>query len=137
MRYLDGVSDPVHEVTQVVGLVDGLVLIKRERVWSDGARLGGDFVCQPHVIGWLADQLERAADDAISEVQHDAAPDHLVVFVRGGEHGAPININVHNRREPSAPSYGRTVTLSGMSPATARQLAKDLRALSAQQSTGA
>lgn len=45
--------------------------------------------------------------------------------------GAPININVHNRRDRSAPSYGKTVTLSGMSPSTARQLAKDLRAYAA------
>jgi hypothetical protein len=121
------VSEPIREETTVVGLVDGLLVIKRERVWSDGAVLGGEFMCDPQVAGWLADQLERAADAGLSEVTYDAPPDHLVVFVRGGDRGAPINVHVHNRRDPSA-SHGRTFTLSGMSPAVARQLAADLRA---------
>lgn len=127
MRYSDGMSDLITEETKLVGLVDGLLLIKRERVWSDGARLGGDFFCEPRATSWLADQLELAADDRVSEVTHDAPPDHLVVFVRGGEHGAPINVHVHNRREPTS-SHGKTYTLSGMSPEAARLLAAELRA---------
>lgn len=111
-----------------VGLVDGLLLIKRERIWSDGARLGGDFFCEPAVAKWLAEQLELAADERVSEATHDAPPDHLVVFVRGGERGAPINVHVHNRREPTV-ARGKTYTLSGMSPEVARQLARDLRAV--------
>lgn len=122
-------TKPVREETRVIGVADGLLLIKRERVWADGAILGGDFICNPQVARWLADQLELAATEQISEVTYDSAPDHLVLFVRGGEHGAPINIHVHNRRE-SASDDGKTYTLSAMSPEVARQLARDLRATS-------
>lgn len=126
MHYNSRVSELVREETKVVGLVDGLLVIRREQVWRDGARIGGDFVCEPQVAKWLAEQLELAADDRISETKHEAPPDHLLVFVDGGEHGAPINISVLNRREPTAPN-GKTHGLSGMSPEVARQLAADLR----------
>ena len=123
----DTVIQPMKEGTKVVGVVDGLLLIRRERVWADGAVLGGAFMCEPHVAGWLADQLELAAEEQVSETANDAPPDHVVVFLRGGEHGAPINIHVHNDREASAP-HGKTYTLSAMSPAVARKLASDIRA---------
>lgn len=64
-------------------------------------------MCAQSLVGWLSDQLDLAADEAVAEVACDAPPDHLLVFAGGGEHGAPISINVLNRREPSA-SYGRT-----------------------------
>lgn len=127
MRESSDMSDHVREETRLVGLVDGALLIKRERVWSNGARIGGDFLCEPQVAHWLAEQLELAADDRISEANRDAPPDHLVVFVAGGEHGAPLNISVLNRREPTV-SNGKTCGLSGMSPEVARNLAADLRA---------
>ena len=122
-------SEPIREETKIVGVVDGLLVIRRERVWSDGGVLGGDFMCDPQLAGWLADHLERAAADELPETTYDAPPDHLVVFLRGGEHGAPIKVHVHNRREPSA-SHGGMFALSAMSPAVARQLATDLRARS-------
>lgn len=127
MRYPDSVSTLLSEYTKVVGVVDGLLLIQRECLWSDGAKLGGDFMCAPDLVTWLADQLDRAADEAVSKVACDAAPDHLVVFTGGGEHGEPISINVLNRREPSA-SRGRTYGLSGLAPSAAHRLASDLRA---------
>ena len=127
MHYIDSVTQPMREETKVIGVVDGLLLIRRERVWADGTTLGGDFMCEPHVADWLADQLELAADEKVSEITHDSPPDHLVVFLRGGEHGAPINIHVHNDREPSAP-HGKTYTLSAMSAAVALKLASDVRA---------
>src|SRR5690349_15314896 len=102
MRYIDRVSEPIRETTDVVGLVDGLLLVRRERVWANGARLAGDFMCDPQLVGWLADQLEQAADELVSEATHDSPPDHLLLFVRGGDRGTPIGIHVHNRREPAA-----------------------------------
>lgn len=127
MSYAQSVSEPIREHTIVVGLVDDLLLIKRERVWSDGTRVGGDFMIDPRNVGWLADQLELAADEKISETTHDAEYDHLNVFVRGGEHGTPINIHVHNDREAIA-VHGKTYVLSGMYPKIAYKLAADLRA---------
>jgi hypothetical protein len=127
MHYIDSVTQPVKEETKVVGVVDGLLVITRQRVWADGATLGGEFMCDPNVGRWLADQLDVAADGQVSEIAYDEPPDHLVVFLRGGEHGAPINVHVHNDREESA-SHGRTYTLSAMSPAVARKLAEDIRA---------
>jgi hypothetical protein len=128
MRYIDHMAEPIREVTDVVGLVDGLLLVRRERVWADGGRLAGDFMCDPQVVGWLADQLDLAADDAVSRVACDAPPDHLSVFMGGGDHGEPINISVHNRRELTA-AHGKTYTLSGMYPEVARKLATNLRAV--------
>jgi hypothetical protein len=116
------VSDPIKEETTVQGLVDGLLVIKRERVWADGARLGGDFLFDPRSKAWLADQLEAAAAESITEITHDAPHDHLTVFTRGGDHGQPINIHVHNKRDGA-----RTYTLSAMSPEVARKLAANLR----------
>lgn len=131
MRYTNDVSDePLREETTVVGLVDGLLLIKRERLWSDGARLGGDFMFDPRSAGWLADQLEFAAEDNLSDATYDSAPDHLLVYVRGGDYGQPININVHNRRETNA-AHGKTYTMGGMSSEVARKLAAELRAFKA------
>jgi hypothetical protein len=127
MRYIDHVAEPIREVTEVVGLVDGLLVVRRECVWADGARLGGDFMCDARSIGWLADQLERAADELISEVSHDSPPDHVLVFASGGDRGAPISIHVLNRRELTA-AHGKTYALSGMYPEVARKLAADLRA---------
>jgi len=127
MRYADHMSEPISERTQIVGLSDGLLVIHRERIWSDGAKLGGDFMCAPGVVPWLADQLERAANEQVSEVAFDYPPDHLVLFVRGGDRGNPINIHVHNRRDTAAP-HGRTYTLSAMSTQVAEALARDLRA---------
>jgi len=43
---VDGVSELVSETTQLVGTVDGLIVIRRERVWSDGTRLGGELRCR-------------------------------------------------------------------------------------------
>jgi hypothetical protein len=115
-------SDLIKEETTVQGLVDGLLVIQRECVWADGARLGGDFRFDPRSKAWLAEQLEAAADDSISRITHDAPPDHFTVYTRGGDRGQPININVHNKREGA-----RTYTIGGMSPEVARKLAADLR----------
>jgi hypothetical protein len=127
LRYIAWVTEPIREVTEVVGIVDGLLLVTRERVWANGARLAGDFMCDPQLVGWLADQLERAADELVSEASHDSPPDHILLFVRGGDRGAPIGIHVHNRRELTA-AHGKTYTLSGMYPEVARKLAADLQA---------
>jgi hypothetical protein len=102
------------------------LLVKRECVWSNGARLGGDFMCSLRVVRWLADQLDLAADEKIAKVVHDDPPDHLVVFAGGGDRGVPISISVLNRREPSAP-HGKTFGLPVMDPAVAHRLALDLR----------
>ena len=126
MRYTNVVSTLVSEHTEVVGGVDGLVVVKRESVWSDGARLGGDFMCSLESAEWLADQLDLAADEKVSNVTYDMPPDHLVVFASGGDRGAPISISVLNRREPSA-AHGRTFGLTALDPAAAHQLAKALR----------
>lgn len=134
MRYIDNVKKLIKEEATVIGLFDGLLLIKREEVWSDGARLGGDFMFAPQIASWLADQLELAADDKLSRTTHDVAPDHLKVFVRGGERGEPINIHVHNDRDATAP-HGRTYTMSGLSPYVARKLAANLRACPAPAET--
>jgi hypothetical protein len=127
LRYIAWVTEPIREVTEVVGIVDGLLLVTRERVWANGARLAGDFMCDPQLVGWLADQLDLATDEAVSRVACDAPPDHLIVVAGGGEHGEPINISVLNRRELTA-GHGKTYTLSGMYPEVARKLAADLRA---------
>ena len=120
-------DEPVSETTEIVGIVDGLLVIRREAVYDDGARLGGDFLVDPAQAPWIADQLEAAADERLVEVERKASPDDLVVFVRGGDRGQPINVNVHNRRAPDAPR-GKTNVLGGMSPVTARKLACELRA---------
>lgn len=127
-----GQATSIHDTTEIAGVINGLMMIERQRIWADGAKLGGDFLVASQHAGWLADQLERAADGEISEVALDAAPDHLVVFVRGGEHGGAINIHihVHNRRESSEPDQ-KTYTLSAMSPDTARRLAANMRAYKA------
>jgi hypothetical protein len=124
------VSEPISEHTRIVGISDGLLVINRERVWADGAKLGGDFMCEIGVAGWLAEHLDRAANEQVSEIALDAPPDHLLLFVRGGDRGSPINIHVHNRRDSTA-IHGRPFTLSGMSPQAARALAIDLRAFDA------
>jgi hypothetical protein len=126
MQYSSGVIECVRDVTEVVGLVDGLVLVHRESEWSNGGKLGGDFRCELRHAIWLADKLDLAADDALPDLDHEASPDHFLIDVRGGERGEPINVNVLNRRDRTA-AHGRTYSLSGMSPETARQLARDLR----------
>jgi hypothetical protein len=127
MSYSDYMSEPQKDETTVVGLVVGLILIKRDFVWINGAQLGGDFMLDPCSAGGLVDQLEIAAADG-PEAAHEAASEHLAVFVRGGDHGEPINVTVHNHRESSAP-HGRLYGLIGVYPAVAPKLAADLRAV--------
>jgi hypothetical protein len=126
MEYPEAVSDLVSETTRLLGTIDGLIVIRRERVWSDGTRLGGELRIEPRNAMWLADRLDLAAKDALSDVEYDATPDHLEVFVRGGERGAPIHVHVLNERDSGSVHSG-TFALGAMSPETARQLARDLR----------
>ena len=117
-------SGLVREMTVVRGVADGVVDMFRQRIYEDGAKLGGDFKCEKSSLGWLADQLEAAADERVVEVAHHAPPDHLEVFGRGGDHGEDINVNVLNTRDGE-----RAYSLSALTPDGARKLAAELRAL--------
>jgi hypothetical protein len=118
------VAQLVSEETTVRGVTDGVVVVYRMRVFANGAKLGGDFKCAKSSLPWLIAQLEAVANEQASEVTHDAAPDHLEVFGRGGDHGEDINVNVLNTRDGE-----RAYSLSAMTPEGARKLAADLRAL--------
>ncbi len=122
----------MNEVEFVARAGDGLLLIHYERVWEDGFKLGGDFVCEVSAAGWPADHIEAAADPCgAPDVDQVIPPDHFIIFSRGGEHGEDVNVPAHNRRDPSAPRGG-TYTLSGISPGAARSIAAQLRAIKPQ-----
>lgn len=112
----------IKDVATVECAADGLLLIRHERLWSDGDQMGGDFVFEADAAGWLAERIEAAADSySVPDVEQAMPPDHFLVFARGGEHGEDPNVHVHNRRDPLAPR-GKTYTISGMAPETAREL---------------
>ncbi len=117
------------EAEFVASAGDGLLLIHYERVWEDGVKLGGDFVCEASAAGWLAERIEAAANPCgAPDVDQAIPPDHFIIFSRGGEHGEDVNVHTHNRRDPSAPRGG-TYTLSGISPGAAKSIAAQLRTL--------
>ena len=125
----EGITKIVKDAATVERTGDGLLLIRRDRLWSDGDQMGSDFVCEASAASWLADRIEEAANAySAPDVEQAMPPDHFLVFARGGEHGEDINVHIHNRRDPLAPR-GKTYTISGMAPATARKLAGELRAL--------
>ncbi len=122
-------SKLVNEVEFVRSEGDGLLLIRYERFSDDGAKLGGDFVFEAGAAGWLADHIEAAADPCgIPDLDQVMPPDHFLIFARGGEHGEDTNVHLHNLRDPGA-QRGGTYTLSGISPAVARNIATQLRVI--------
>ena len=122
-------DDPPASETSSVGVKDGVVVVTRHRVWADGTKLGGDFVIDPANAGWLADTLDAAAQADIPRTTHDAGADHLAVYTGGGERdAATLKVFCVNTRDAGATRGGRDYTISGMSPALARQIAGALRA---------
>jgi hypothetical protein len=118
----------IRDEARVVGIVDGLLLIK----WERDADFHEEFYCEPRIAPWLADQLERASVDEgwnFDEVTYDAPPDHLNVSVLGGDRGEPSWVRVHNDRETTAP-HGAYEVFRILCE-TARGLAAELRQVSA------
>jgi hypothetical protein len=114
----------------VASMGDGLLLIHYDQFWDDGENMGGDLIFEAGAAGWLAERIEAAADPCgAPDVDQRMQPDHFVVLSRGGEHGEEVNVHVHNRRDPSV-LLGGTYALGGMSPATARDIAAQLHAIS-------
>jgi hypothetical protein len=109
-----------------VSAADGLVRIAHTQLHDSGIDLGGVLVCDRSALGWLADEVAKAAEVwGYVEVDEIKAPDHFTVYV-GGSDMQPF-VHVHNQRDPSSPE-GRTYTL-GMTVDAARSLVDKLRAL--------
>ena len=107
---------------------EGPILIHYD--WNpNGLKMGGDFVIESANVEWLADQLILAAnEDIYREVTVEAPPDHLTVYIGGGQRYDDINVNVHNKREEQAP-YGKLFVLIAMTREIATNLADQLRRL--------
>lgn len=104
----------------------GHVVIDYEGKYESGVTFPGHVEVAVGNVAWLAQQLEAAAADAIGEEKTAANGDDITVYVRGGDRGAPININLHLAR-PGA----KTQVISAMSAQTAKQIAAELRAAAA------
>jgi hypothetical protein len=122
------VAQLASDETEVRGVIDGVVVVYRMRVFANGAKLGGEFRCQPSSLPWLIGQLEAVASERASEAAHDAPPDHLEVFARGGDHGEDININI-NINVLNTCDGERSYSLGAMTPEVAQRLASELRTL--------
>lgn len=120
------------EMWSVGSTGDGLLVIRFDQLWDYSIKLGGDFVCEMDAAGWLADRLDAAAGPCgAPPVDQLMPPDHFLIFVRGGERGEDLNVNLHNRRDPSAPRGGN-YALSAITPEGAKSIAAEMRAINSQ-----
>jgi len=114
----------LQESVAVSGASPGCLRIQHTQVHADGIDMGGELVFDANEAGWLADQVDNAADAwGFAEVDEVRGCDHFTIYV-GGSDMQPF-VHVHNQRDPSAPD-GRVYTLQ-MTVETARLLVADLR----------
>lgn len=112
--------------TTVERTPEGQVRIHYDWLTASGLQMGGQFVVECAVAGWLADRLSEAAEDRLVQIDGDFPPDHLRVYIAGGHRYDDINVNAINHREPESP-YGKLYALSGMARDIALTLASQLR----------
>jgi len=118
-------AEILHESVAVTGDPPGCLRIQHTQVHTDGVDMGGELVFDIAAAGWLADQIDQAAEAwGFAEVDDVRGPDHFTIYV-GGSDMQPF-VHVHNQRDPNA-AEGRVYTLQ-MTVETARSLAAGLRA---------
>ena len=118
-------ADLLTESVAVVGASPGCLRIHHTQVHSDGIDMGDELVFDKASAGWLAAQIDKAADAwGFAEVDEVHGPDHFTIYV-GGSDMQPF-VHLHNQRDPQAPD-GRVYTLQ-MTTDVARSLASQLGA---------
>ena len=122
----------IREDIQVERIEPDLIIIRHECILDDGfggpVDMSDDMVFGSNFRAWVTEHFERGAEDDQPDIETDFPPDHLKVFVSGGQRiPDDIYVNLHNHREETAP-HGKLYCLT-LNPERARELVDKLRAL--------
>ncbi len=118
--------EPDRQSTSVEKTPEGQIRINYD-YFAGGVQMSKwGMVFEASAADWVIERLEKAAKDELPEETLSAPPDHLKVYVAGGQRYDDINVNIHNEREETA-VYGRLYVVGGMSREVANTLAEQLR----------
>lgn len=109
-------SDVIEEHVSVEKLHPDMIRISYYRKFGlpFNVVFDNEFIFQSSTGRWLCEQLVLAADDKMPDTDTSIPPDNFTIYNRGAMRYDPINVNVINLRDASAP-YGKTYALSGLS----------------------
>src|SRR5437870_4387684 len=101
--------EPTRQATTVETTPEGQIRVHYDYL-ANGLQMGGEFVSEASAVGWLADCIVKAAAEELFDTEAIMPPDHLQVYIGGGQRYDDINVNVINRRDPDS-IYGRLYVL--------------------------